>query len=881
MKKKIFIYMQEHMDPLWRRCFDRDILYQGQLFVPYSDLEKFYIQDNIKLCQKYPFYKFEIECVLVLKKFLEKNPQYENVISQLIENGQIHFSFAGNNIIDSNMVQGESIVRNLLNGYHYLKNKYNYCSEGVDRMDAFGNSAQLPQIIRGFGSKWVKHISYFPCDAPYWKGIDGSKVYNLKPPRIGSQGSFFKYRPCPVCHGLRDTHCEYCNDRRIDIPYMEAQRPTLQLNTTTLDALQIPGLINVGGEEILPTEDIIKWVQENKDNYDISFVTYQDYLPYYRNEIDRMDASTDIHSSPELNPTCSGTFVSRIKTKQYVRRLENKLAAAETIAALKMLQDGHYPKEQLDHIWEMAFFTMFHDSITGTHVDPAYEELMDIHGEADCLIEKLNRNYLNLPVIIEGTLVTVMNPNGINLSTTALIQVRSDFELQLTDESGGKTSIINQCLNNGIVEILFTVNNIPAFSTRTYTIAPRNTPVSKISVNLNTQKEQHVVTVLQDQVMNSGSAQSNEKFVIENEFYVIKAVSNGISEIFDKKINHTIAKESEYMVGEWLLEHDEGSPWATLTTDMRRIRLSPDTQLIRYEKSDDVQKLTFRIAPANIRAAYALMGFEIIYSISLVRNSDMIFFVSDVHWDTFNHRLRIAFPSAVNGKHFYEVPYAFLERKPYEPQIMLPNGDAEWNGAAGDYPAINWAGIQNERFSLALFNKGTPSYQINTDQNSTENIYLTVLRSPSLPTFLHEPTSYSMQEYDGMRDAGIHHFEYALKSYSTGFSQNQVVADGIGYNIHLSALPENLDVSLLPAFISNDVRISAVKCSEDNGGLIYRLAEYHGKNGFITFSLPKWVKAVYETDLKEDIIREIDIKNQSISVELQAFEIRTLYFKFL
>ena len=169
MKKKVFICILEHMDPLWRRCFDRDILYRSQLFVPYSDLEKFWIEDNITLCKKYPFYKFELESVLVLKTFLEKNPEYEEDISRLLKNGQMEVSFSGNNIIDSNMVQGESLIRNLLNGYYYLKNKFNYCNEGLDRSDGFGNAAQLPQIARGFGSKWIKNIAYVPCQAPYWE----------------------------------------------------------------------------------------------------------------------------------------------------------------------------------------------------------------------------------------------------------------------------------------------------------------------------------------------------------------------------------------------------------------------------------------------------------------------------------------------------------------------------------------------------------------------------------------------------------------------------------------------------------------------------------------------------------------------------------------
>ena len=89
------------------------------------------------------------------------------------------------------MTNGESIVRNYLYGYYYLKNKFDYISNGVDRNDAFGNSAQIPQIVRKFGSKWLCHLVYSTCDAPYWKGLDGSVVFDMKPKSIGSNGSYF------------------------------------------------------------------------------------------------------------------------------------------------------------------------------------------------------------------------------------------------------------------------------------------------------------------------------------------------------------------------------------------------------------------------------------------------------------------------------------------------------------------------------------------------------------------------------------------------------------------------------------------------------------------------------------------------------------------
>jgi hypothetical protein len=99
----------------------------------------------------------------------------------------------------------------------------------------------------------------------------------------------------------------------------------------------------------------------------------------------------------------------------------------------------------------------------------------------------------------------------------------------------------------------------------------------------------------------------------------------------------------------------------------------------------------------------------------------------------------------------------FIEREPYQPAF-------DWAAANGDWPAIHWAGVEQPGLSVALLNQGTPSYRIETSQDGdTEIILLSLLRSPAIPTYLHEPYFYSMLDYDGMRDAGDHCFTYALE----------------------------------------------------------------------------------------------------------------------
>ena len=53
-----------------------------------------------------------------------------------------------------------------------------------------------------------------------------------------------------------------------------------------------------------------------------------------------------------------------------------------------------------------------------------------------------------------------------------------------------------------------------------------------------------------------------------------------------------------------------------------------------------------------------------------------------------------------------------LERQPYPPRF-------DWTGANGDWPAVNWAGVETPSMSVALLNKGLPSYRIETEESGS------------------------------------------------------------------------------------------------------------------------------------------------------------------
>ena len=223
-----------------------------------------------------------------------------------------------------------------------------------------------------------------------------------------------------------------------------------------------------------------------------------------------------------------------------------------------------------------------------------------------------------------------------------------------------------------------------------------------------------------------------------------------------------------------------------------------------------------------------------------------------------------------------------IERKPYENDIVFPSGATNWASAAGDYPAINWAGIEKEDYSLILMNKGTPSYQINEDSNGNSVIYLSVLRSPSIGSYLYSPTEYEMTDYDGMRDGGTHHFDYAIKAYDSGFDENSAVIDGIAYNAQILAVQGDFDLPDLPKLICNDARISSIKMSQDHNGIVVRICEYHGKDTSAVLEIPENIlcKAAYETDLKEDKITRLELLENKVNLVIKHFEIKTVYLEF-
>ncbi len=856
-KPILYIIVNNHFDLTWRRCWQQPFTYQGKTYVSYTDLQAYYMLDNLDLARRDAGYKFEAESVQIVRKFIERCPETLPILQELARTGRFAITGGGEAIVDANMIHGESLVRNYVDGLLWVEQVFGQTTHLAVRNDAFGNSAQLPQILRGCEINWATGMSYSPAQGRYWRGLDGSAILVRSLPVVAWGGGVLKYPPCPTCQGNKELEgkpCPGCGGRGIETVLLAGlPGPVDEQVLAEFGA----GLVWVTPEELLPNPALLDWAEAMRQDYEVRFALEEEALPHLQPWLKGADhpAEGDLHPGLELNPNNSGCLVTRIKTKQAVRRQEHALLGVEALSVMAALKGHPYPADDLRLIRQDQYFTMFHDAITATHVDAAYREL-------ESFWQKIDQDTTRCREVALAALLrpgqngefSVINPTAQTVTAVCTAPLAVPGPVGLYDENGRAAAILGKRLSGeGQAEVTFLVENLPPFAARVYRAGP---PAAD-----------------QTPEIVSGKDEIPGRAVIENQRYRVQADAGGLLAILDKTIGREILAADGVRPGELILEHDEGSPWATLYPDQARTSLAPFTRLSTIEKGPGWQRLVFQIeAPREMGLSGKCLRARL--AVTLVEGLERVDFTAHVYWDAFNYRLRVAMPvpcsPKVEARHVYEIPYGMLARQPYPPEFR-------WAGPNGDWPAIHWAGVEQPGLSVALFNQGNPSYRMEAGAARSEVILLSLLRSPAIPTYLHEPEYYSMTEWDGMRDSGEHDFAFAVAAYDRPFAESSVVLDGEVYHTTLISRPGIAEMPTMPQVEAGIARLSAVKWAEAGDGLVLRLVEFRGQGGEVVIKLPPQVQAAEKVNLLERRPRPLPVAGGITRLNLNPWEIATVW----
>ncbi len=848
-KPTLMILVVNHFDLVWRRCWDQRYDFKGRRFASASDIEDAVITDSLAFARRDRRYRFSIESTAVVRQYLRRHPERLAELRRLVAQGRVHISGAGDNIVDGNMLLGESLVRNFVNGYLWNEAQFGLKTVLATRGDAFGNSAQLPQILRGCGVAWVESISYSPVKGQYWRGLDGSTVFTGGPAvaGVGGGGGFDNLPPCPKCAGQG---CRACKGRGIDLKRLVRLNPALDESRLAADGR---GMYWVVAEELLPNPELLALATRWSRQYDVRFVNMIDFLEELRPRIAQADQppADALHPSPELNPNNTGCYVSRIKIKQAARRTEYALLGAEALWSLASLAGYRPPAARFERLWEDVLLTLFHDAITGTHTDPAYAELRGIQDRVERDLAKLAAQAgtalaKGAQPRAKGDWITVFNPVGASASSLVEAIPPSARLGQLQDEEGQPVPVVETLAGEGGASRLrFVAEGVPPLGSRRYRFVKGRAP-AVTTVEL---KPGHGVVE-----------------TIANRRFEVKADANGIVAIRDRLLGRDIATAGAWHPNEAILERDEGSSWATLSPDLSRTGLAPHTRLVAVDRADRFQRLRF---VCEIPYAVDSWGGRIESTVTLTEGLHRVDFHARVRWGNFNRRLRFAMPVPFAGHAVYGIPYGQLQRERYEPAFD------KWAAAGGDWPAVDWVGVESPDASVALLTRGLPSFDIGPEGEGYV-ILLSVLRSPTIPTYLHQPWHLVMTDWDGMRDEDYHDFDYALGAYGSAFPASVVVADAESFNAGMTVLDGPVAVPVAPRVEAANVRLGALKPAHDGRGLVLRLWEFRGLGGEATIRLPPDIRQAERCNLLEREGIELSIREGSVTLHLHPWEITTV-----
>lgn len=847
-RRPVYLIQMNHFDPIWRRCWDRQFEWNGQTFASYADVEEAVINDWLAIAEDTDA-TFVIEQTVSLRKYLERNPYELNTLKRLVDAGRLELLASGEIIPDANMPLGESLVRNMLYGILWAEQNLGMKVTIGCRNDGFGSPAQTPQIFRQCEIDWLPFLSYTVPDNDYWQGLDGSCIYVRMPQARAIVGSNVKLRPCHECGG---EGCDTCLQRGFD------QSGRVEINQWITELGDEPcGVMQLGGEETLPCMKVVEQMRQHNAKapagIEYRFGTYANVARALADEIAKVDDPPPgrISSNHDIALSSAGCWVTRIRLNQRNREAEHELLTAETLTTLAWLRGREYPAEVIAENWRELVFTHFHDAITATHVDPAYDELMDMYDAInERSIELTDTAIRNItePASPRDTERSVAVFNTLSFDRSAMVQIDIDnwtAEWATARDVNGELPVYAVFRDNaGHATIRLLGRDVPALSGKTITLKPAPFPTLP-------PENDHAAAL----------------GVIENEFFRVTANHHGITSILDKRNGRELIDYAHFYPGELILEHDYGDPWATRRPDHYRERMSPFGRRARVTRMGGQSEIRFSGKhPCNFH------DFEVnwlIWGQRVVLNDGLPFveFITGVDWDTHNRRLRMAFPTQFHTDlGDYEVPFGVIRRKRYDVRSYHPNG------VNGDWPVTHWAAPAHDEGSVAIINRGECSYRIEGG-----NVLVSLLRSPTTPWCMYEPEFYRMPLFDGMRDSGLHGFELAFYPFEGDWADSDVVQQAWSYNVPFVAVADQQAGDHAP--ISLDAKttmMSAVKKAETGDALIVRLFEYAGRTDNAKLVAPEGFKKASLVNMLERKGSDLAMNGRELSLEMQPFKIVTV-----
>lgn len=340
---------------------------------------------------------------VIIEDYLEVRPQDREKVCKYIKEGRISIG-PWYTLPDQYPVCGESLVRNLLKGIRYSSSLGGYLKVGYTSF-GWGQTAQLPQIYKGFGLNFIVTAKYVsekraPESEFLWEALDGTRVLTTKLGKAGRHSFFIN----SYIYIMQNAHClapghrlewekdagvifheaddaGYCKDYfklqttakihegNISEGFNVAWENTCE-TTVKAHRLLLSGCDFTGPQPLLT--ELIKKANENLDDKEFISSTLEDYVQKLKETIDENSLKVVKGELRDGNSiSCSG---NALQTRSYIKRLNKRVQdklfySAEPLSVFGCLAGARYQTEFLDLALKYMLQSQAHDSINGVTQD--------------------------------------------------------------------------------------------------------------------------------------------------------------------------------------------------------------------------------------------------------------------------------------------------------------------------------------------------------------------------------------------------------------------------------------------------------------------------------------------------------------------------------
>jgi alpha-mannosidase len=756
-----------------------------------------------------------------------------------------------------NLISGESLVRQVLYGQRYVREKFGQVSKIAWLPDSFGFCWQLPQILKQGGVTYFvtqklrwNDTTQFPHEVFEWQAPDGSQIFSLNSAPIGEG---------------------------IDPVKMANYAAQWETQTKAQISLWLPGVGDHGGG---PSRDMLELVdrwQHSPFFPKLEFQTALEFLQDLENGTQQKAVEKETRERAEelithdQFPTTNfpiwnselylefhrGCYTTHADQKRSNRLSERLLYEAELFASIAtLLTQAPYPQQDIESAWKQVLFNQFHDILPGSAIPEVFIEANQMWQSVITGAENLTQQALqsiaaqiSLPSAPHPEAQPIVVFNSLNWERSHLVTLEipasSQTHWQVQDLQGnpidfyshaGRSNPTGKCLT-------FQANHIPAIGYCCFWLIPSSSFVP------------HPASL---------------SFVLENEFLTVSIdpQTGDLSQIFDKQNQRQVLCGAGNPLEAFV---DQGQYWDAWNIDPEYAKQPlPAAELV------EIRSIAQNRLETRIQVSRKIGQSTFWQTYVLQQGSPVLTIETEVDWQERHTLVKAAFPLNLESDFAtYEIPFGAIDRP------TRPRSDRE--KAQWEVPALNWAELSDGTYGVSILSDCKHGYDSQPNQ-----LRLTLLRGSEWPN----PDA----------DRGWHKFTYAIYPHAESWQSAQTVRRGYELTHPLltvildaqnaqntQSIPQPVSASSLPAigqFLTLEAEnliLSALKQSEtDPMQWVVRCYEAHGKptdlawqSSGLLFTHALETQTAQLANLLEDPIHPIDPD----SISIAPWKIITLSFQ--